>query len=52
MLDGTISPEWYTLEDMVHRVEYDLEYIRHASLLFDLEIIVKTIPALFRDDAY
>lgn len=32
-----------TLEKMEKRVEYDLHYIRHWSLLWDLKIIIKTI---------
>ncbi len=38
---------------MVKRIEYDLKYIRTWSLLLDLEIIIKTIPALISEkDAY
>lgn len=32
------------------RVRYDLEYIARWSLLLDLQIVVKTIPAIFRGD--
>ena len=32
-----------TLEKMEKRVEYDLAYLRHWSLLWDLEIILKTL---------
>jgi lipopolysaccharide/colanic/teichoic acid biosynthesis glycosyltransferase len=30
------------------RIEYDLEYVRRASLAFDLEIVVRSIPMVFR----
>jgi exopolysaccharide biosynthesis polyprenyl glycosylphosphotransferase len=30
------------LEDMEDRLRYDLEYIRHSSIIFDLKILVKT----------
>jgi undecaprenyl phosphate N,N'-diacetylbacillosamine 1-phosphate transferase len=30
------------------RIEYDLEYVRRASLAFDLEIIVRSIPMVLR----
>jgi putative colanic acid biosynthesis UDP-glucose lipid carrier transferase len=32
-----------TLEKMEKRIEYDLDYIRHWSLLWDLQIIVMTV---------
>ena len=42
-----------TLEKMAKRVEYDLAYIQHWSVLFDLEIIMLTVIALFTDsDVY
>lgn len=32
-----------TLEETKHKLQYDLYYIKHRSLLFDAEIILKTI---------
>jgi putative colanic acid biosynthesis UDP-glucose lipid carrier transferase len=32
-----------TLEKMIHRVEYDLEYIRRYSFWFDLKIVWLTV---------
>jgi len=41
-----------TLEKMERRVELDLEYIAHRSLLADLRILLKTPLALFSGNAY
>ena len=30
------------------RIEYDLEYVRRASLVFDLEIVIRTVPMVLR----
>jgi putative colanic acid biosynthesis UDP-glucose lipid carrier transferase len=38
-----------TLEKMQKRVEYDLYYIEHWSLWFDLKIILMTVFKGFRD---
>ncbi|MDE1924228.1 MAG: sugar transferase, partial [Gammaproteobacteria bacterium] len=38
------------LADMEARVNYDLEYLRHWSLLLDLKIILLTAVKVFRDD--
>lgn len=42
--------ETVRIEDMQRRVEYDLQYLRHWSLLLDLKILVRTIAVWFRDD--
>jgi putative colanic acid biosynthesis UDP-glucose lipid carrier transferase len=44
--------ETETLEKMKKRVEYDMQYINNWSFWFDIEILIKTIPALLRDEAY
>ena len=41
-----------TLEKMQKRVEYDMQYINTWSFWLDIEILLKTIPALLRDDAF
>lgn len=42
-----------TLQKIEKRVEYDLEYIENWSILFDLYILLKTIPSvLFSKEAY
>ena len=38
------------LQDMQGRVHYDLEYLRHWSLLLDLKILFRTVPKLFNTD--
>ena len=35
-------------EDFDQRVELDLEYIERRSMRLDLEILVRTIPAMFK----
>lgn len=42
--------ETSSVEDMQRRVQYDLDYVRHWSLLLDLKILVRTIAILFRDE--
>ncbi|HYC36404.1 MAG TPA: undecaprenyl-phosphate glucose phosphotransferase [Usitatibacter sp.] len=46
--------ETETVEKMKARIEYDLDYLRHWSLKFDLAIIWKTIFVVFKkpDTAY
>jgi putative colanic acid biosynthesis UDP-glucose lipid carrier transferase len=41
--------ETETIEKMQARVEYDLEYLRNWSLVFDLQIIAKTVRLVFFD---
>ena len=38
------------LQDMQHRVHYDLEYLRNWSLWLDLKILLLTVPKLFNTD--
>jgi len=38
------------IEDMQRRIEYDLQYLRHWSLLLDMKILARTVSVLFRDD--
>jgi putative colanic acid biosynthesis UDP-glucose lipid carrier transferase len=45
--------ETATLGRMAARIEYDLAYLRHWSLRFDLEIVMKTMFVVFiKPDAY
>jgi putative colanic acid biosynthesis UDP-glucose lipid carrier transferase len=41
-----------TLDKMKKRVEYDMQYINNWSFWLDIEILIKTFPALLRNDAY
>ena len=42
-----------TLDKMEARIEYDLDYLRHWSLAFDLWVIVRTVLVVFKkDNAY
>lgn len=41
--------ETETIEKMQARVEYDLEYLRNWSLVFDLQIIARTVRLVFFD---
>lgn len=43
--------ETETIEKMKARIEYDLDYLRHWSLKFDLAIIWKTIFVVFKKPA-
>jgi Undecaprenyl-phosphate glucose phosphotransferase len=38
-----------TVEKMVRRIEYDLDYLRHWSLALDLIIVLKTIRLVLKD---
>lgn len=37
-----------TKEKLIKRVQYDLYYVNNWSFLFDIEILLRTIPAIFR----
>ena len=41
-----------TLDKMTKRVEYDMQYINSWSFWLDIEILLKTIPALLKNEAY
>jgi putative colanic acid biosynthesis UDP-glucose lipid carrier transferase len=41
--------ETETLDKMRARIQYDIDYMRNGSLLFDLMIIGKTLAVVWRD---
>ncbi len=41
--------ETETVDKMQKRIEFDLEYLRHWSLVLDLWIIAKTVLVVLRD---
>ncbi|MDX1252772.1 MAG: undecaprenyl-phosphate glucose phosphotransferase [Gammaproteobacteria bacterium] len=41
--------ETETLEKMQERIDYDLDYLRHWSVLLDIRIILRTAFLMFRD---
>ncbi|RAK58306.1 sugar transferase [Phenylobacterium deserti] len=41
--------EIHVLQDMAHRVEADIEYIKDWSLMRDVRIMLRTVPLLFHD---
>ena len=41
-----------TLDKMKKRVEFDMQYINTWSFWLDIEILLKTIPALLKNEAY
>ena len=40
------QPADQTVDDVRKKLDYDLEYLRHRSLTFDLRIMFKTLPAM------
>jgi putative colanic acid biosynthesis UDP-glucose lipid carrier transferase len=44
--------ETSSLEDMKRRVDYDLDYLRHWSLMLDLKILCRTFAIVFREKAH
>ena len=38
------------LAEMKRRIDYDLDYLRHWSLMLDLKILLKTVTVLFRSE--
>ncbi len=44
--------ETRTVEDMRRRVEHDIYYVQHRSLIFDLKILLRTLTALDSSHAY
>jgi putative colanic acid biosysnthesis UDP-glucose lipid carrier transferase len=44
--------ETATVDDMRRRIHYDLDYLRHWSLMLDLKIIWRTITLILREPAY
>lgn len=38
------------VEDMKRRVNYDIDYLRHWSLLLDLKILAQTVTVFFRNE--
>ena len=41
-----------TIEKMKQRIDYDLAYLRHWSLMLDLKIVLKTIVVMRKHNAY
>jgi putative colanic acid biosynthesis UDP-glucose lipid carrier transferase len=37
---------------MKRRVDYDLDYLRHWSLMLDLKILLRTFAIVFREKAH
>lgn len=35
-------------EDALNKLEYDLYYVRHLSIMFDIEILLRTIPMIMK----
>ena len=48
-INGSRGP-LHCAEDIERRVALDVEYIENASLLWDIKIILKTLPCLLGDD--
>jgi putative colanic acid biosynthesis UDP-glucose lipid carrier transferase len=43
--------ETTSIEDMRRRIDYDLDYLRHWSLMLDLKILFRTLAIMFREKA-
>jgi exopolysaccharide biosynthesis polyprenyl glycosylphosphotransferase len=41
-------PYGATVEDALNKLEYDLYYVKHASLLLDLQILLRTVGAVMK----
>ncbi len=41
--------ETSSLEDMKRRIDYDLDYLRHWSLMLDIKILCRTFAIVFRE---
>ena len=37
-----------TMEQSVKKLEYDLYYLKHRSMLFDMSILLRTVWTMFR----
>jgi lipopolysaccharide/colanic/teichoic acid biosynthesis glycosyltransferase len=37
-----------SVDEMIRRLEYDLYYVKHRSLIFDLKILLQTIVIIFK----
>ena len=44
--------ETSSLEDMKRRIDYDLDYLRHWSLMLDIKILCRTLSIVFREKAH
>jgi lipopolysaccharide/colanic/teichoic acid biosynthesis glycosyltransferase len=36
------------VEEMIERLKYDLYYLKHRSILFDLKILILTVGTVFK----
>jgi len=41
-----------SVEDSIEKLQYDLYYIKHRSLIIDLDIIAKTIPIILKREGH
>jgi putative colanic acid biosynthesis UDP-glucose lipid carrier transferase len=44
--------ETSSIDDMRRRINYDLDYLRHWSLMLDLKILCRTLAIMFREKAH